>query len=93
MIGAVTDLEYESGSTTLDSFAKIYVLSDGAYEIEKADKTMWPFSEFLAYMGQGPHQGSAISKMDQLIAHDRVLMGQDEFADDLSIVELNFLAG
>ena len=90
MIGAVTDLEYESGSTTLDAFAKIYLLSDGAYEIEKADKTMWPFSEFLAFMGQGPHDGTETSKMDQLIAHDRELMGTDEFADDLSLVELIF---
>ena len=51
---------------------------------------MWPFSEFLAFMGQGPHEGSATSKMDRLIAHDRELMGVDEFADDLSIVELIF---
>ena len=65
MIGAMTDLEYESGSTTLDAFAKIYIFSDGAYEIEKADKTMWPFSEFLAFMGQGPHDGPETSKMDQ----------------------------
>jgi sigma-B regulation protein RsbU (phosphoserine phosphatase) len=90
MIGAINDMEYESGSTTLDAFAKIYILSDGAYEIEKADKTMWPFSEFLAYMGQGPHHGTEASKMDQLIAYDRELMGVDEFADDLSIVELLF---
>jgi sigma-B regulation protein RsbU (phosphoserine phosphatase) len=90
MIGAMNDLEYESGSTTLDAFAKIYILSDGAYEIEKADKTMWPFSEFLAFMGQGPHHGTDVSKMDQLIAYDRELMGVDEFADDLSLVELIF---
>ncbi len=90
MIGAVTDLEYESGSTTLDSFAKIYILSDGAYEIEKADKSMWPFSEFLEFMGQGPHQSTETSKMDLLIAHDRQLMGTDDFADDLSLVELIF---
>ncbi len=90
MIGAVTDLEYESGSTTLDAFAKIYILSDGAYEIEKADKTMWPFSEFLTFMGQGPHHGTETSKMDLLIAHDRELMGTDDFADDLSLVELIF---
>jgi len=88
MIGAVSDLEYESGSTMLEPFSKIYILSDGAYEIEKADKTMWPFSEFLAFMAQGPHHGTETSKMDQLIAHDRELMGVDEFADDLSIVEL-----
>jgi sigma-B regulation protein RsbU (phosphoserine phosphatase) len=90
MIGAVNDMEYESASTTLDAFARIYILSDGAYEIEKADSMMWPFSEFLAYMGQGPHEVQATSKMDQLIAHDRELMGKDEFADDLSIVELIF---
>ena len=90
MIGAMNDLEYESGSTTLEPFSKIYILSDGAYEIEKADKTMWPFSEFLAFMGQGPHHGTETSKMDQLIAYDRELMGVDEFADDLSLVELIF---
>jgi sigma-B regulation protein RsbU (phosphoserine phosphatase) len=90
MIGALPDLEYESGSTTLDAFAKLYVLSDGAYEIEKADSTMWPFNEFLAFMEQGPQEGLETSKMDQLIAHGRALMGKDEFADDLSIVELVF---
>ncbi len=90
MIGAITDLEYESASITLDAFAKIYILSDGAYEIEKADQSMWPFSEFLAYMAQGPHDGADGSKMDKLIAHDQMLMGKDDFADDLSIVELVF---
>jgi sigma-B regulation protein RsbU (phosphoserine phosphatase) len=91
MIGAMTDLEYESGSTTLDTFAKLFLFSDGAYEIEKADKSMWPFSEFLAFMGQGPHTGVESSKMDRLIAFDRELMGTDDFADDLSIVEFDLL--
>jgi len=93
MIGAMNDMEYASASTTLDAFAKIFVFSDGAYEIEKADKSMWPFSEFLAFMGQGPHESPGTSKMDLLIAHDRELMGQDEFADDLSMVEFDFLQG
>jgi sigma-B regulation protein RsbU (phosphoserine phosphatase) len=93
MIGAMNDMEYESASTTLDAFAKVFVVSDGAYEIEKADKTMWPFSEFLAFMGKGPHENLGTSKMDLLIAYDRELMGQDEFADDLSMVELDFLPG
>jgi sigma-B regulation protein RsbU (phosphoserine phosphatase) len=93
MIGAMNDMEYASDSTTLDAFAKVFVLSDGAYEIEKADKTMWPWSEFIAFMNQGPHGGGETSRMDLLIAHDRVLMGQDEFADDLSIVEMDFLPG
>ena len=54
MIGAVPDLEFETASTTLDAFAKLYLYSDGVYEIEKTDKTMWPFSEFIEFMRTGP---------------------------------------
>ncbi len=92
MIGAIEDMEYDSGSIQLQQYAKLYIFSDGAYELEMADETMWPFSEFLAYMGQGPFDDPATSKMDALIAHDRRLMGRDDFADDLSIVELTFLS-
>jgi sigma-B regulation protein RsbU (phosphoserine phosphatase) len=90
MIGAVPDLEYQSASIELGAFAKLYVYSDGAYEIERTDHTMWPFDEFFSFMRAGPHQAVDGSKMDALIAHDRVLQGRDEFVDDFSIVELQF---
>jgi sigma-B regulation protein RsbU (phosphoserine phosphatase) len=90
MIGAVPDLEYQSGSAELDAFTKLYLYSDGAYEIERIDKTMWPFDEFVAFMKQGPHDAEGGSKMDRLIAHDRAIQGRDEFVDDFSIVEFRF---
>ncbi|APW58815.1 SpoIIE family protein phosphatase [Paludisphaera borealis] len=91
MIGAMTDMEYKSASCQLQEFSKLYIVSDGSYEIEKADGTMWPFSEFLAFVGQGPFDDPENPKMDALIAHDRQLMGRDDFDDDLSLVELTFL--
>ncbi|MDG3004891.1 SpoIIE family protein phosphatase [Paludisphaera mucosa] len=91
MIGAMTDMEYASGETTLSDFARVYLFSDGAYEIERADGTLWPFGEFMAFMGQGPFDDPAAPKMDALVAHGRALMGHDDFADDLSMVELTFL--
>ena len=90
MIGAVPDLEYQSGSAELDAFAKLYLYSDGAYEIERTDKTMWPFDEFVAFMKQGPHDAEGGAMMDRLIAHDRAIQGRDEFVDDFSIVEFRF---
>ncbi|MGP0068401.1 MAG: SpoIIE family protein phosphatase [Isosphaeraceae bacterium] len=90
MIGAVPDLTFRAGSTTLDAFAKLYLYSDGAYEIEKTDKTMWPFEQFLDFMKQGPHDSADGAMMDRLIAHDRMLQGREEFVDDFSIVELQF---
>lgn len=90
MIGAITDMEYAQAEVALGPFAKVYLFSDGAYEIEKADGNLWPFGEFIAFMGQGPFDDPAAPKMDALIAHDRALMGRDDFADDLSMVELTF---
>jgi sigma-B regulation protein RsbU (phosphoserine phosphatase) len=90
MIGAVPDLTYKGGSTALGAFAKLYLYSDGAYEIEKTDKSMWPFDQFLDFMKQGPHEDADGAMMDRLIAHDRMLQGRDEFVDDFSIVEFRF---
>jgi sigma-B regulation protein RsbU (phosphoserine phosphatase) len=91
MIGAVPDLEFRTSSISLDSVAKLYIYSDGAYEIERTDKTMWPFGEFLEFMNQGVHGAASDAQMDRLIAHDRELQGRDEFVDDFSIVELQFI--
>jgi phosphoserine phosphatase RsbU/P len=90
MIGAVPDLEYQAGSVELDAFAKLYLYSDGAYEIQRIDETMWPFEEFVAFMKQGPHDADNGSMMDRLIAHDRAIQGREEFVDDFSIVEFRF---
>ena len=91
MIGAIPDLEFETAGTTLEQFAKLCLYSDGVYEIERIDKTMWPFNDFIEFMKAGPHDGENDSKMDRLIAHDRQIQGRDEFIDDCSIVELKFM--
>jgi phosphoserine phosphatase RsbU/P len=91
MIGAVPDLEFQGGSVSLDAFAKLYLYSDGVYEIERTDKTMWPFDQFVGFMKQGPHDADDGTMMDRLIAHDRAIQGREEFVDDFSIVELRFL--
>ncbi len=90
MIGAIPELEYGQADAPLGPFAKIYLFSDGAYEIVKTDDQLWPFGDFIAFMGQGPFDDPHAPKMDALIAHDRALMGRDDFADDLSMIELTF---
>ena len=52
---------------------------------------MWPFDEFVDFMKQGPHDTAGDSKMDRLIAYDREIQGREEFVDDFSIVELQFV--
>jgi sigma-B regulation protein RsbU (phosphoserine phosphatase) len=91
MIGAVPDLEFKTATTSLGSFAKLFLYSDGVYEIERTDTSMWPFNEFIEFMKKGPHDIAGDSKMDRLIAYDREIQGREEFVDDCSIVELQFV--
>jgi phosphoserine phosphatase RsbU/P len=91
MIGAVPDLEFKTATTSLGSFAKLFLYSDGVYEIERTDTSMWPFNEFIEFMKKGPHDIAGDSKMDRLIAYDREIQGREEFVDDCSIVEMQFV--
>jgi phosphoserine phosphatase RsbU/P len=91
MIGAVPDLEFQASSTSLGAFAKLFLYSDGVHEIERIDKTMWPFNEFIEFMKKGALDIAGVSTMDRLIAHDREIQGREEFVDDCSIVELQFV--
>lgn len=88
MVGAFSDLEYDSETIKLEPHARLYLFSDGAYEIEKTDGQMWPFSEFIDFMGK-PLSADA-SRMSALMDHVRELGGKDEFADDFSIIEFRF---
>ena len=89
MVGAVDGIDYPTSTCQVEAHGVLSLYSDGAFEIERADQTTWPFGDFVAYMtGVAGDQGA--SSMDQLIAHARALQGSDEFVDDLSMVELIF---
>jgi sigma-B regulation protein RsbU (phosphoserine phosphatase) len=91
MIGADVDMTYETRSCPVDAFGRLYLFSDGVYEIEQTDGAMWPFHEFLDFMGRKPQPGEPESTMDRLIRETVRLGGTDEYQDDFSIVEIQFL--
>jgi sigma-B regulation protein RsbU (phosphoserine phosphatase) len=90
MIGADIELHYETRSCQVDHFGRLYLFSDGVYEIQRTDGTMWPFHDFLEFMGKAPQPGDPDSNMDRLIEQTVRLSGTDEYEDDFSIVEFQF---
>ena len=90
MVGAVDGLDFVTSHCQVESRGVLMLYSDGAFEVERAaDKTTWPFGEFVDFMTRAAGDDSA-SSMEQLIAHARGLQGIDEFVDDLSMVEFIF---
>jgi sigma-B regulation protein RsbU (phosphoserine phosphatase) len=68
--------------------SRLFVYSDGAFEISRADGSMWPFPEFVtALAGGATGVGSPI---DALLGRIRELSGQPDFQDDFSMLELVF---
>jgi phosphoserine phosphatase RsbU/P len=86
-IGWDTGLPFESTTIALDPSARLFVFSDGVYEIEMSDGENWPFDDFLQFMATLPPDANA---MDHLLAHARQLHASSVLADDFSMLELVF---
>ena len=88
LIGAVEGLEFPAGDVAVPEESRLFVYSDGAFEISRADGSMWPFPEFVATLAGGTT--GAGSPIDALLGRIRELAGQPDFQDDFSMLELVF---
>jgi sigma-B regulation protein RsbU (phosphoserine phosphatase) len=92
-VGAVEGLDYAADEVTVAPGSRLYIYSDGAFEISRVDGTMWPFREFEETLaraaGVTPHSGES-GVMDSLLGHIKSVSGRDDFQDDFSMVEVAF---
>ncbi len=78
--------DFEQKEIIVPENARIFVYSDGAFEIHKQDGTTWTFREFMQFMSQPDDSES--NTMDRLIQHVRMLKGGDVLDDDFSIMDI-----
>jgi sigma-B regulation protein RsbU (phosphoserine phosphatase) len=88
LIGAVEGLEFTANEVVVPAGSRLFVYSDGAFEIGRLDGSMWPFEEFVETLAVA--HGPADGRMDALLRRIRELSGRDDFHDDFSMVELVF---
>ena len=86
-IGWDMGLPFETSSVAVASGARLFIFSDGVYEIEKTDGENWCFDDFRQFMATMP---AGIDVMDHLLAHVRQLHGSNTLGDDFSILEATF---
>lgn len=88
LIGAVEGLEFASSAIDVPAGSRLFVYSDGAFEINLPDGGMWPFAEFLRSLTAPPSGGE--SPMDALVIRIRGVSGREDFHDDFSMLDLRF---
>jgi sigma-B regulation protein RsbU (phosphoserine phosphatase) len=87
IIGMMPDMPFDTECIVLEPEAKLYLFSDGVFEIDQPDGRMWKFDDFLAFVSQGTTHGSI---MDRLLENAQKLHGSDRLSDDFSMVEIAF---
>jgi sigma-B regulation protein RsbU (phosphoserine phosphatase) len=86
--GGMPDASYEKSKQQVGPQAKLYIFSDGVYEVEKSDGAMWRFSEFAEFMNSIRSDSRSI--LDRLYQHALNLGKVDQFEDDFTIMEVAF---
>ena len=86
-VGFGMGLDFESQEVVLPPYARMYLFSDGAFEIQIVDGPMWTQSEFLEYLGQRQDQEAA---MDLVLEHCSQIHGSSTLDDDCSILQCEF---
>jgi phosphoserine phosphatase RsbU/P len=87
-IGCFEDAKFVKSSQVMGPFAKLFVLSDGVYEVAKPDGTMMKWAEFVEHIVQSSKE--ADFHPDKSLQFVQRLSGAVTLEDDFSLVKLSF---
>jgi sigma-B regulation protein RsbU (phosphoserine phosphatase) len=87
-VGMFPDADYVDDCCDVVEPSTLYIFSDGIYEINQSDGTIWgidPFVELLADC-----KSKSASNLDHVLHSIKAVNPKDYFDDDLSLLEINF---
>lgn len=90
VIGALPIAEFENATVSIKEFNRLYIFSDGVYEIVKKDGEILQLHEFLNNLIQLVQKNKKNKILDQVIKQTQEIYGKEYFADDFSILEVIF---
>ncbi len=82
VIGVVPDLKYPSAQIQIPSQSRIYLFSDGVYEIARPDGSWQSWEEFSRFL-QEDHP-----PIETIVQRMREMHGVEEFEDDFSLLKM-----
>jgi serine phosphatase RsbU (regulator of sigma subunit) len=85
-VGILPDYPYESKECTLAGPARLFLFSDGAYEIARPDGTMLEVEDLEEVLTRAVPEGS--SELQELLQFARNAHGSEELDDDFSIIKM-----
>ncbi|NNL78698.1 MAG: serine/threonine-protein phosphatase, partial [Desulfobacterales bacterium] len=88
VVGAMPNVTYKKNKLIVSEKTTLYVFSDGVYEVNKSDGSMWRFKDFSDFMDNIKAEGQ--SRIDSLYQHVKNIGNLKYLEDDFTIVEVAF---
>jgi sigma-B regulation protein RsbU (phosphoserine phosphatase) len=85
-VGILPDFPYESKEYTLAGPARLFLFSDGAYEIMRPDGTLLEFADFEEVLTRAVPEGA--SELEELLHFAQNVNGSKDLDDDFSIIKM-----
>jgi sigma-B regulation protein RsbU (phosphoserine phosphatase) len=85
-VGIVPDAEYELHECSLAGPARLFLFSDGAYEIMRPDGTLLEFADFEEILTRAVPEG--VSELEELLHFAQNVNGSKDLDDDFSIIKM-----
>jgi phosphoserine phosphatase RsbU/P len=87
-VGWDIDSHYGNKYFDLVPDTRLFIFSDGTYEIAREDGSMLDMNEFIGFLAQ-PADGE-LTDIERIVKFSRAVRGSDTFEDDFSLVEIVF---
>lgn len=88
VMGVLHDMQFPAASATIPAGSRLFIFSDGVFEVRRDKRTVWSLPDCIAYLAE--HSPSDEKVMDTLLAHVRELRGSPQLDDDFSIIAAQF---
>lgn len=86
-VGALLSTQFKLGETLIPSGARLYIFSDGIYEVLKqSDGSMLQFNEFVELLEKPEIKEG--QKVYEVLEAVKTIQGAKEFEDDVALVEI-----
>ena len=87
-IGMMPDVNYQEQVCEIDTDSRLYLFSDGVYEVSQADNSIWGFNALIDTFIRIPSDRT--SRIDYILACVKEAANNRPFEDDLSLLEVEF---
>jgi phosphoserine phosphatase RsbU/P len=88
-VGVLSDTEFTNGEYHVSSNSRLYIFSDGIYEIKHSDGKLWGVNRFIDLLSQDASNPD-IRGVEQIMNYVQRVNGSSQFNDDVSLLKVQF---